>query len=142
MNQSIDQSNQSIDLQIKLIDLQIESINNSEITYLGSVNSLTNSSATSLYEVEPLAWTFSQTFIEKCLKPFKKRGALGKIERVKKAIVSIVTYTKYYSKQTITAWKAIPSKAQITIDYYPTNFWVKDCLRSERQFDVKCNVWL
>lgn len=34
------------------------------------VNSDTSSSATSLYDVVPFRWTFSHTFIEKCLKPF------------------------------------------------------------------------
>ena len=36
----------------------------------GFVNSATNSSATSLYDVVPFLRTFSHTFIEKCRRPF------------------------------------------------------------------------
>lgn len=40
-----------------------------------AANSSTSSSATSLYDVNPLVLTFSQTFIEKCRRPFPTLSA-------------------------------------------------------------------
>lgn len=51
----------------------------------GSVNSDTNSSATSLYEVVPFAFTFSQTFMEKWRNPFPPFSLFLRLLKVEKS---------------------------------------------------------
>lgn len=54
-----------------------------ELQRRGSQNSDTSSSATSLYEVRPFAFTFSHTFMEKCLRPLPPFSDLRRLLEIK-----------------------------------------------------------